>query len=57
MRNRYILLVDIVAVLLCVAAAFVLRLDWQAPLSPDHPFAEAVRFSLVAAPLRKVPTF
>ena len=57
MRNRYILLVDVVAVLLCVSAAFVLRLDWQAPLAADHPFAEAVRFSLIAAPLLKLPVW
>ena len=57
MRNRYILLVDAVAVLLCVAVAFVLRLDWQAPLAADHPFADAVRFSLLAAPLLKLPVF
>ena len=57
MRNRYILLVDVVAVLLCISAAFVLRLDWQAPLAADHPFAEAVRFSLFAAPLLKLPVF
>ena len=57
MRNRYILIVDAVAVLLCVAVAFVLRLDWQAPLAADHPFAEAVRFSLLAAPLLKLPVF
>lgn len=57
MRNRYILLVDVVAALLCISAAFVLRLDWQAPLAADHPFAEAVRFSLIAAPLLKLPVF
>ena len=45
------------AVLLCISAAFVLRLDWQAPFAADHPFAEAVRFSLLAAPLLKLPVF
>ncbi len=57
MRNRYILLVDVVVVLLCISAAFVLRLDWQAPFAANHPFAEAVRFSLLVAPLLKLPVF
>ncbi len=57
MRNRYILVLDVLVVLLCIAGAFVLRLDWQAPLSSDHYFAEAVRFSLIAAPLIKLPVF
>src|SRR5690606_12441022 len=57
MRNRYILLADLVFVTLSMAGAFVLRLDCMAPLSATHPFADAVRFSLVAAPLIKLPTF
>jgi FlaA1/EpsC-like NDP-sugar epimerase len=57
MRNRYILLIDFAMVTLAMAGAFVLRLDWMAPLSATHPFADAVRFSLVAAPLIKLPTF
>lgn len=57
MRNRYILLVDLLLVTLSMAGAFVLRLDWMAPLSATHPFADAVRFSLVAAPLVKLPVF
>ncbi len=57
MRNRYILLADLVFVTLSMAGAFVLRLDWMAPLSATHPFADAVRFSLVVAPLIKLPTF
>ena len=57
MRNRYILLIDLVMVVLCTAGAFVLRLDWLAPLSATHPFADAVQFSLIAAPLIKLPVF
>ncbi len=57
MRNRYILFADFLAVILCAAAAFVLRLDWLAPFSPGHPFADAVRFSMVVAPLVKLPVF
>src|SRR5690606_37150655 len=57
MRNRYILLADLVFVTLSMAGAFVLRLDWMAPLSATHPFADAVRFSLITAPLIKLPTF
>lgn len=57
MRNRYILLADFLAVVLCVVAAFVLRLDWLAPLSAGRPFADAVRFSMVVAPLVKLPAF
>jgi len=56
-RNRYILVADLLAVVLCAAAAFVLRLDWLAPFSPGHPFAEAVRFSMVVSPLVKLPIF
>lgn len=57
MRNRYILLADLVLVTLSMAGAFVLRLDWMAPLSSTHPFADAVDFSLVVGPLIKLPTF
>src|SRR5688572_13830978 len=57
MRNRYILLIDFIGVILSMAGAFVLRLDWLAPLSATHPFADAVHFSLIAAPLIKLPTF
>jgi FlaA1/EpsC-like NDP-sugar epimerase len=56
-RNRYILFADLVAIVLCVAAAFVLRLDWLAPFSAGHPFADAVRFSMLTAPLVKLPVF
>ncbi len=57
MRNRYILVADAIIVPLAMAGAFVLRLDWFAPLATDHPFAPAVRFGLLAAPLVKLPTF
>lgn len=57
MRNRYILILDLVGVLLSVLGAFVLRLDWLVPLSPTHAFADAFRLTLVSAPLVKLPLY
>ncbi len=57
MRNRYILVLDLLGVLLSVLGAFVLRLDWLVPLSPTHRFADAFLVTLVTAPLVKLPLF
>lgn len=57
MRNRYILALDLVGVVLSVLGAFVLRLDWLVPLSPTHAFADAFRLTLVSAPLVKLPLY
>jgi hypothetical protein len=47
MRNRYILLADLVAIVLCAVGAFVLRLDWFFTRLPEY--TAAFRFFLVAA--------
>ena len=57
MRNRYMLLIDALAVLLSVAVAFVLRLDWSVLAVPDHPFGRALLVTLVLALIVKLPTF
>lgn len=57
MRNRYVLVLDLVGMLLSVLGAFVLRLDWLVPLSPTHPFADAFRLTLLCAPLVKLPLY
>jgi FlaA1/EpsC-like NDP-sugar epimerase len=53
MRNRYVLLADLIAVVLCALGAFVLRLDWFFPQSKDytHAFTFYVASALVAKPL------
>ena len=35
MRNRYVLVADLVAIALCLLGAFVLRLDWFFTQSAD----------------------
>ncbi len=47
MRNRYVLAADLLAVVLCLVGAFVLRLDWFFQRQPEY--TAAFRFALVAA--------
>ena len=47
MRNRYVLAADLVAVILCLVGAFVLRLDWFFQRQPDY--TVAFNFALAAA--------
>src|SRR5688500_18863529 len=47
MRNRYVLLADLVALAICALGAFVLRLDWFFTRSPEY--TAAFRFLLVAS--------
>jgi FlaA1/EpsC-like NDP-sugar epimerase/UDP-N-acetylmuramyl pentapeptide phosphotransferase/UDP-N-acetylglucosamine-1-phosphate transferase len=54
-RNRFILLADIVAILLSVLGAFVLRLDWFFTRSPEY--IGSFQLSLIAALLIKPPVF
>ena len=55
MRNRYILVADLVCIVLCAVGAFVLRLDWFFTRLPEY--TAAFRFFLVAALLVKPPIF
>ena len=55
MRNRYVLLGDLVALAICALGAFVLRLDWFFTRSPEY--TAAFRFLLVASLLVKPPVF
>src|SRR4051812_33772198 len=53
MRNRYVLLADLGAIVLCMLGAFVLRLDWFFTRSPDETaaFLYALGTGLVAKPV------
>ncbi|HWJ57832.1 MAG TPA: hypothetical protein VNR90_16435, partial [Vicinamibacterales bacterium] len=55
MRNRYVLLGDLVALAICALGAFVLRLDWFFTRSPEY--TAAFLFLLVASLLVKPPVF
>jgi FlaA1/EpsC-like NDP-sugar epimerase len=54
-RNRFILVADIVAILLSVLGAFVLRLDWFFTRSPEY--IGSFQLSLIAALVIKPPVF
>jgi FlaA1/EpsC-like NDP-sugar epimerase/UDP-N-acetylmuramyl pentapeptide phosphotransferase/UDP-N-acetylglucosamine-1-phosphate transferase len=54
-RNRFILLADILAILLSVLGAFVLRLDWFFTRSPEY--IASFQFILIAALVVKPPVF
>ena len=47
MRNRYVLAADLLAIVLCLLGAFVLRLDWFFQRQPEY--TAAFNFALVAA--------
>ena len=51
MRNRYVLAADMVAIVLCLVGAFVLRLDWFFQRQPEY--TAAFNFALVASVLVK----
>ncbi len=55
MRNRYVLLADLFAIALCILGAFVLRLDWFFPQSPEY--TPGFTFYLIAALATKPPIF
>jgi len=46
-RNRYVLAADLLAIVLCLLGAFVLRLDWFFQRQPEY--TAAFNFALVAA--------
>ena len=55
MRNRYVLVADLLALTICALGAFVLRLDWFFTRSPEY--TAAFRFLLIASLLVKPVVF